>query len=54
MLILDFLDDVSKLGDQMQRWIQEHFDSPWLWIAIVVVLLLLFAGGYSTLHKRDR
>ncbi len=52
MIILDFMETVSKWGDQLKTWLSEAFKNPLFLLVFFGAGILLFKVVYDALNKQ--
>lgn len=53
MYILSFVDDVNNFMKPVRRFIENNYNNPLFWLAIVLVALAIFGVAYNILHKGE-
>lgn len=41
----------ENIFNPIGRFISEHFDNPFMWVGLVLIVLIIFSLGYNSLHK---
>lgn len=53
MYILSFIDEVTKFMKPVRSFIDNNYDNPLFWLAIVVIAITIFGIAYNVLHKGE-
>lgn len=49
--VLSFLDDLNKMMEPLKKWIQDHYENPFMWLLLFLIGVFVFQFTYSALQK---
>lgn len=41
----------EKIFDPIGKFVSSHYDNPFMWVGIVLIVLIIFSLGYNSLNK---